>query len=36
VRWVNTIQYLLSQPDPRFEEIGPGNILKGLMRQIDT
>lgn len=34
VRWVNTIQYLLSQPDPSFEEIGPGNILTGLLRQI--
>jgi malonyl CoA-acyl carrier protein transacylase len=34
VRWVNLIQYLLSQPNPSFEEIGPGNILKGLLRQI--
>lgn len=34
VRWVNTINYLLNQPNPSIEEIGPGNILKGLIRQI--
>lgn len=34
VRWVESIQFLMKQPEPTFEEIGPGNILKGLLRQI--
>lgn len=34
VRWVESIQYLMKQPNPVFEEIGPGNVLKGLLRQI--
>ena len=36
VRWVESMQYLLQQPDPQFEEIGPGTVLTGLLRQIRT
>ncbi|MCP4253898.1 MAG: ACP S-malonyltransferase [Candidatus Scalindua sp.] len=34
VRWVETIQYLKQQPEPEFEEIGPGNVLSKLIKQI--
>jgi malonyl CoA-acyl carrier protein transacylase len=34
VRWVETIQYLKQQPNPEFEEMGPGKVLRGLIRQI--
>lgn len=34
VRWVESMEYLLQQPEPRFEEIGPGAVLTSLMRQI--
>ena len=34
VLWLDTISYLLNQPDPTFEEIGPGKVLSGLLRQI--
>ena len=34
VRWVETIQYLKRQPNPEFEEMGPGKVLQGLIRQI--
>lgn len=34
VRWTDSIQYLMGQPDVEFEEIGPGKILAGLIRQI--
>ncbi len=34
VRWVESMQYLLLQhPDAEFEEIGPGLVLTGLLRQ---
>ena len=33
VRWTESIQYLLDQADPVFEEIGPGQVLTGLLRQ---
>lgn len=32
VRWTETIRYFLSLDDPDFEEIGPGNVLTGLIR----
>ncbi|PTX97238.1 [acyl-carrier-protein] S-malonyltransferase [Verrucomicrobia bacterium LW23] len=34
VRWVETIDSLLTKPEPTFEEVGPGNVLAGLHRQI--
>ncbi len=34
VRWVESMQYLLKQPDPVFREVGPGTTLQGLLRQI--
>lgn len=34
VRWVESIQYLKQQPEPEFEEIGPGNVLTKLIAQI--
>jgi malonyl CoA-acyl carrier protein transacylase len=34
VRWVESMQYLMKLPSPTFEEIGPGNVLKSLLRQI--
>lgn len=34
VRWVESMEYLLQQPEPQFEEIGPGAVLTSLMRQI--
>ena len=34
VRWLESIQYLKQQPEPEFEEIGPGNVLTKLIAQI--
>jgi malonyl CoA-acyl carrier protein transacylase len=34
VRWVESMQYALQQPEPNFEEVGPGSVLTGLLRQI--
>lgn len=34
VRWSESIEYLLREPSPEFEEIGPGAVLTGLIRQI--
>lgn len=34
VRWTESIQHLSKQAEPAFEEIGPGNVLTGLIRQI--
>ncbi len=34
VRWVESIQYLKQQPEPEFEEIGPGKVLTKLISQI--
>jgi malonyl CoA-acyl carrier protein transacylase len=36
VRWVETMQYLMRLPGPTFEEVGPGNVLKGLLRQMTS
>ena len=36
VRWVESMLYALQQPEPEFEEIGPGNVLTALMRQIKS
>ncbi len=34
VRWLESMQYLLSQPSPAFEEVGPGTVLTKLTQQI--
>jgi malonyl CoA-acyl carrier protein transacylase len=34
VRWVETIIFLKQQPNPEFEEIGPGKVLTKLIAQI--
>lgn len=34
VRWLESMQYLLRQPNAVFEEMGPGNVLRGLLRKI--
>ncbi len=36
VRWVESMQYALQQPEPQFEEVGPGNVLTALLRQIKS
>ena len=35
VQWVKTIQFIVSQGVTTFLEIGPGNVLKGLIRKIN-
>ncbi len=34
VRWTESIQWLLQDRDPHFVEVGPGNVLSGLLRRI--
>nr|AMH40436.1 transacylase [Leptolyngbya sp. ISBN3-Nov-94-8] len=34
VRWVESMQYLLRQPNPTFKEIGPGDTLQTLLHYI--
>jgi malonyl CoA-acyl carrier protein transacylase len=34
VRWTESIQWLLRQPDAEFLELGPGSVLAGLIRRI--
>lgn len=35
VRWEDSIRYLLSQGVDRFYEVGPGRVLRGLLKRID-
>ncbi len=35
VRWVESVQYMIAQGVTSFVEIGPKNVLTGLMRRID-
>jgi len=34
VRWLDSMEFLLSQPEPSFEEVGPGTVLSKLVAQI--
>jgi malonyl CoA-acyl carrier protein transacylase len=34
VRWLDSMIYLLDQPEPEFEEVGPGSVLSKLLAQI--
>ena len=34
VRWLESMVYLLDQPEPEFEEVGPGSVLTKLLAQI--
>ncbi|MFB6889487.1 ACP S-malonyltransferase [Kitasatospora sp. NPDC056327] len=34
VRWTESIRFLLERPDPEFHEVGPGQVLTGLVRKI--
>jgi len=36
VYWSDSILYLFSQGETNFEEVGPGNVLTGLMRHISA
>lgn len=36
VQWVDTVNYMISQGVKDFVEIGPGKVLKGLIRRIDS
>ncbi len=36
VRWTESIQFLLRQPNPVFQEVGPGNVLTRLVQQIES
>ena len=36
VRWVDSIQQMIAMGVSRFVEIGPGNVLAGLIRRIDS
>ena len=35
VRWSESMQWLVTQGFTRFIELGPGNVLSGLMKRID-
>lgn len=34
VRWLDSMRFLLAQPDAQFEEVGPGTVLTKLVNQI--
>jgi len=36
VRWEESMRYILSERVTKFYEFGPGKVLKGLMRRIDS
>jgi malonyl CoA-acyl carrier protein transacylase len=34
VRWTESIEFLLQQPNPQFHEVGPGAVLTNMIRKI--
>ncbi|MCC5025899.1 MAG: ACP S-malonyltransferase [Candidatus Synoicihabitans palmerolidicus] len=34
VRWTETMRWLFRQTEPEFVEVGPGNVLRGLLRRM--
>jgi len=34
VRWTETVRWLTRQPEPVYSELGPGNVLTGLVRRV--
>ena len=34
VRWLDSMLYLMEKPEPTFEEVGPGQVLSKLLKQI--
>lgn len=34
VRWLDSMLYLMEKPEPAFEEVGPGQVLSKLLKQI--
>ena len=35
VRWEDSMRYLIGQGFDQFYEVGPGRVLRGLLRRID-
>ncbi len=35
VRWEDSMRYLMDQGFDQFYEVGPGRVLRGLLRRID-
>ena len=35
VRWEDSLRYLLAQGYDQFYEVGPGRVLRGLLKRID-
>ncbi len=35
VRWEESMRYLLARQFDQFYEVGPGRVLRGLLRRID-
>jgi [acyl-carrier-protein] S-malonyltransferase len=35
VRWEESMRYLLAREFDQFYEVGPGRVLRGLLRRID-
>ena len=36
VRWVESVQKMIAMGVKRFVEVGPGNVLTGLIKRIDS